>query len=254
MSDITITNARAFGAIEIGVILAALSNGVLALQISQYFHKPGKDPLPLKILIFFVWLATIAHLALGASSLYIITVTNHGTPILEMIFPMSLLAESGLGAFVHSSVQSIYTWRLYKLRGHWLVLTVCWGLSAFVLGSGIAYSVIIPPELAGPFEFNWLFYSHYSAAAGADVLIAAATCWNLIQGRDSRFKKTQQLINRVMLRIVQTGVATSVVAVCLLITFATSQPSTAWFGLYQPLIALYPVTLLALQAQRQGES
>ncbi|KAF8886176.1 hypothetical protein BD779DRAFT_635464 [Infundibulicybe gibba] len=185
----SISGTQAFGAIEVGVILAAISNGVLALQINRYFHKPGKDPLPLRLLILCIWLATVVHLFLGASSLYILTVTDHGIPILEMLFPVSLFAESGLGAFIHSSVQSIYTWRLYKLRGHWLILTVCWTLSAFVLASGIAYPAIEPRELAAPFEWNWLFYSHFSAAAGVDILIAAATCWNLVQGRDGCLKR-----------------------------------------------------------------
>ncbi|KAF8896235.1 hypothetical protein BD779DRAFT_1494714 [Infundibulicybe gibba] len=217
----SVSSAQAFGAIEVGVVLAALANGVLALQVNRYFHKPGKDPLFLKLFILSIWLATVAHLLLSAAVLYIITITHHSRPIPETVLPAAFPAGAGLGAFIHSSVQSIYTYRLHKLTNRWLFPVVCWTLSAYVLGSGIAYSVVRSTELTGALIFstrwNWLFYSYYVAAGGVDILIAASTCWTLVKSRGGCLKKTRRVVNRIMLRIVQTGVATSVVAVCTLI-------------------------------------
>ncbi|KAF8896234.1 hypothetical protein BD779DRAFT_570277 [Infundibulicybe gibba] len=253
----SISSAQAFGAIEVGVVLAALANGVLALQVNRYFHKPGKDPLFLKLLILFIWLATVAHLFLSAAVLYILTIINYSKPIAETVLPVALPAGAGLGAFIHSSVQSIYTYRLHRLTDRWLFPVVCWTLSAYILGSGITYSVISPTELIGAAlipstRWNWLCFSYYSTAAGVDILIAVSTCWTLAKGRDDCLKETRQLVNRIMLRIVQTGVATSVVAICTLIVSVTSQPSTTWIGLYLALTPLYPMTLLALFNGRVG--
>ncbi|KAF8896237.1 hypothetical protein BD779DRAFT_570577 [Infundibulicybe gibba] len=208
----SVSSTQAFSALEVGVVLAALSNGVLALQINRYFRKPGKDPLFIKLLIL-----VICHgypRFLGASVLYILTITDHGKPISEMAFPRAFPAGAGLGAFIHSSVQSIYTYRLYKLlRGRWLFPVICWTLSAYVFGSGIVYSIVkstqLTPALLFSTKWNWLFYSHFSMDAAVDILIAASTCWSLIQSRDVCYlKRTQRLMNRIMLRIVQTGIAT----------------------------------------------
>ncbi|KAF8886159.1 hypothetical protein BD779DRAFT_1673331 [Infundibulicybe gibba] len=241
----SVSSTQIFGPIEVGAVLETLLNGALTLQINRYLRKRKEDPLFLRLLICSY--ATVSHLFLSISTLYILTITNYGTPILETLLPWPLFADAGLGTFVHASVQSIYTWRLYKLRGHWMFPTICWALSAFVLGSGITYPIVEPRGLTATVKWNWIFYSHFSVAAGVDILIAASTCWNLIQGRDNCLKRTQQLVDRIMLRIVQTGVATrSAVAVSVLITFTACQPTTAWLGLYMPLTPLYPVTLLAL--------
>ncbi|KAF8870321.1 hypothetical protein BD779DRAFT_552040 [Infundibulicybe gibba] len=234
------SSIQTFSAIAVGVFLAAISNGVLVLQIGRYFSKPNKDPLFMRILILLAWLATIAHLFLGASILYFLTITNYGKPLSEMTFPLAFPTGSGLGAFIHTSVQSIYTYRLYKLRGRWLFPVICWTLSAYVLGSGIAYAVAKSTELTAALlastRWNWLFYSHFSANAGVDILIAGATSWSLIESRDDCYlKKTRRLVNRVLLRTVQAGVVTSVVSVCVVVVFSSWQSDTYWLGLHLPL-------------------
>ncbi|KAF8867853.1 hypothetical protein BD779DRAFT_1482836, partial [Infundibulicybe gibba] len=174
------------GAFEVGIVLTALSNGVLGLQMSQYF----------------------------------------------------LSVES----VVHSSVQSIYTYRLYKLTGHWVFPAICLALSAYVLGSGITYTinvVSVKPELLVPTtRWRWLAYSHFSVTAGTDILIAVSTCWYLMQRRDTGLKSTRRLVNQIVLRIVresprsnidsalmvmrtETGIATSVVG-----------PGTVWWHFF----------------------
>ncbi|KAF8896291.1 hypothetical protein BD779DRAFT_574564 [Infundibulicybe gibba] len=81
--------------------------------------------------------------------------------------------------------------------------------------------------------------------AGIDILIAVSTCWYLVRKRNSGLKSTRRLVNRIILRIVQTGVATSVLALCVLILFVASR-SSAWLGPYLVLTPLYPIALLAL--------
>ncbi|KAF8896233.1 hypothetical protein BD779DRAFT_1494680 [Infundibulicybe gibba] len=246
----SVSSAQIFGGLEVGIVLAALSNGVLVLQVSRYFRKPSKDPLFMKLFVLFIWLATVADLFLGASVLYNLEVTNHGVPIPEIAFPMTFPATAGVAGLIHSSVQSIYTYRLYRLTDRWLLPFICWTLSAYVLGAGITFALAEAKQLSASVfisaRWNWLFYSKFSVSAGVDILIAVSTCWCLIEGRDRCLKRTQRLVNRLMLRIVQTGIATSIVAVCVVVTFATCQPSTAWLGLYLPLTPLYPITLLAL--------
>ncbi|KAF8896293.1 hypothetical protein BD779DRAFT_1668108 [Infundibulicybe gibba] len=63
--------------------------------------------------------------------------------MLGTVPPVRVLSSiTVLGAFVHSSVQLIYTYRLYKLSGYWVFPAIFLALSAYYLGSGIAYTTI----------------------------------------------------------------------------------------------------------------
>ncbi|KAF8896199.1 hypothetical protein BD779DRAFT_567114 [Infundibulicybe gibba] len=168
------------------------------------------------------------------------------------VFPPSFPALVVVGAIAHSSVQAIYTHRFYIIPGCWGFPAIFWTLSAYTLGSAVAYTVIWVVASSGTNEpalldhWNWVFTSHLSVAAGANVLICISTCWCLARPSNSTLKRTQQLVNRIMLRIIQTGLVTSMMSICVAITFATCQPRAIWMGLYFPLIPLYPVTLLTL--------
>ncbi|KAF8896304.1 hypothetical protein BD779DRAFT_1495094 [Infundibulicybe gibba] len=203
-------NEQTLGPLAVGIILAALFHGVLVLQTNRYFHKPNKDPLFMKLFIFFIWLAAVTHFILVASGVYVLI--NHARPIQETVFPVTLPIASGLGAVVRSSVQSLYTYRFHRLTGCWVFPVILWALSTFILGSGIVYSVIevrrLTAALLFPASWNWLIYSHLSVGAGVDILITASTCCSLVQKRDLGLKDTQRLVNRIMLRIVQTGIST----------------------------------------------
>ncbi|KAF8871605.1 hypothetical protein BD779DRAFT_457010 [Infundibulicybe gibba] len=204
------------GAFEVGIVLTALSNGVLGLQMSQYFRKSRNDLLFTKLFILFIWLATIVHFFLGVSSLHTAVITNYDGPMLEMALGPTFISVVSVESVVHSSVQSIYTYRLYKLTDYWVFPAICLALSAYVLGSGITYTinvVSVKPELLVPTtRWRWLAYSHFSVTAGTDILIAVSTCWYLMQRRDTGLKSTRRLVNRIVLRIVQTGIATSCLA------------------------------------------
>ncbi|KAF8896231.1 hypothetical protein BD779DRAFT_569877 [Infundibulicybe gibba] len=245
------SNTVTFGAFEFGVVLAAVSNGVLLLQVSRYFGKTGSDQLFLRISILLIWLVTVGHFFLAVGVLYTITITGHGIPTPATPIPVSFPALAGIGAIVHSSVQSIYTYRFYKFTGRWELPVFFWTLSAYIFASAVAYSVIETEALSRvvlfkPGRWDWIFISHFSVAAGTDILISISTCWCLINARKDAFKRTRHLTNRVMLRIVQTGIATSILSLSTAITFATFQPQAVWMALYFPLIPLYPATLLAL--------
>ncbi|KAF8896198.1 hypothetical protein BD779DRAFT_567191 [Infundibulicybe gibba] len=237
-----ILNLETLCAIEIGVILAALSNGVLALQISRYFHKNGNDPPLLRRLILFIWLVTVAHLALAVSTLHFTTISEHGDSTQTTVFPPSFSALVVVGAIAHSSVQAIYTHRFHIIPGCWGFPILFWTLSVYILGSAVAYTaiwVVASSGVDGPSlldHWSWIFTSHLSVAAGADVFICISTCWCLARPSNGTLKRTQRLLNRIMLRIIQTGLATSMMSICVAIMFATCQPRAIWMGLYFPLV------------------
>ncbi|KAF8871608.1 hypothetical protein BD779DRAFT_1478095 [Infundibulicybe gibba] len=176
------------GAFEVGIVLTALLNGVLGLQMNRYFRKPRDD-----LLLKSCSLATVVHLFLGLSSFHTAVITNYDGP--EMVLGPTFPPIVGVEAVVHSSVQSIYTYRLYKLTGYWVFPAICLALSAYVLGSGITYTINVgstKPELLIPTtRWQWLIYSHFSVTAGTDILIAVSTCWYLMQRRNAGLKRNR---------------------------------------------------------------
>ncbi|KAF8896303.1 hypothetical protein BD779DRAFT_574961 [Infundibulicybe gibba] len=236
----SIPTAQTINGIMIGVVLAGIANGVLAVQMCRYFRKPGNDLLFKKLFVLFIWLATAIHLFLAMAAFHTEAITEYEESILVMIYPEAGLAVAGVGGAIQSSVQSIYIYRLYKLTGHRAFPAVCLALSTYIVGTGIAYTSDVKSELLmdavlrNPTGWSWLICSYLSVVVATDILIAASTCWYLIQRRDSGLKSTRRLVNRIMLRIVQTGVATSVVALCVLILFTTCNTSI-WLSLYMLL-------------------
>ncbi|KAF8896197.1 hypothetical protein BD779DRAFT_566803 [Infundibulicybe gibba] len=231
-----VLNTATLGAIEIGVVVAAILNGVLILQVGRYFHKSGKDPSFLKLIIFVTWLATVTHLIIAASSLYFTTVLQHEEPIPSTVLHLSFSFTISVGAVIHTSVQAIYAYRLFR-------------------GSAVAYTVMGTRAASSPRRstlewWNWIFVSELSVAAAADVFMSFFTWWYLTRICDGSIKKTQRLINRAVLRVVQVGIATSILSICTAIVCAVCQPRAIWMGLYFPLVPLHPVTLLALLNDR----
>ncbi|KAF8888551.1 hypothetical protein BD779DRAFT_448716 [Infundibulicybe gibba] len=241
--------------LEVGTILAAIGNGVLILQMVIYFQQFRGDPKLLKITVSMIWLASICLLILDIHVLYSTTVTNHGTPIKLVKFPISFAVGASVGAAIHSSIQAVYTYRLFKFTGNIYLPAICWVLSIYVLGSGITFSVLLTTNSSGvrlsKQNWSWLFYSSFGVASTADLLIASSMFYYLRKGRNSGVpQRTRQIVDKLMVWTVETGFVTSIMGVCVVIIYVAYPRTNTWIGLYLPLTVLYPITMIALLNSR----
>ncbi|KAF8888519.1 hypothetical protein BD779DRAFT_1672200 [Infundibulicybe gibba] len=243
------------GTVEVGVMFALLTHGVLTLQAYDYFRR-CTDPITMRLVISLIWAASSVHVACASWLLYSATITNHGVPIDSIKYPLALPAGSALGAVIHCSVQGVYIYRMFRFGHGWSVALLCSVLTAYEFGVGMAFSVIEArynwEAALGRFEDAWAFlvYSFFGAAAVVDVAIAVSVTYYLRRGRN-QVERTSFLIDRLVVWTIQTGAITSITAITVIILFAVHRENNAWLGVYTFLTNLYPLALIALLNGRE---
>ncbi|KAF8888525.1 hypothetical protein BD779DRAFT_1523343 [Infundibulicybe gibba] len=241
------------GTVEIGVMFSLLTHGVLTVQTYSYFRR-CTDPIFMRLVISFIWSGSSLHLACMAWLLYSATITNHNLPIESIKFPVGFPLGSAIGTLVHCSVQGVYIHRMYKFSHRWHIPVFCCALTIYELGSGLAFSIVegrfnstfVPGRFGGGWGF--LFYSFFATTAVVDVIIAISISYYLQQSRGLR---TTHLIDWLIVWTIQTGVATSIAAILVIVLFAAHKEDNAWLGVYIFLTSLYPLALVALLNGRE---
>ncbi|KAF9456209.1 hypothetical protein BDZ94DRAFT_1276238 [Collybia nuda] len=239
------------GAIEVGSMASVLCHGILTMQTYHYFSSFPSDARGLKLMVVAIWTAALAHLICILWGLYTLTITNFGLAPQFLGLPHVLAVGAGFGAFIHSAVQSIYIYRMYKYSGSLYIPVLCWSISAYDFIAGIIFSVTVPEATFGVQiqylnDWSWLIYSLFVSTAFVDVIIAASLSYYLRKNRSRSMERTVHIIDRLVIWTIQTGLLTSLTALAVTITFAINKENNVWLGLFDFLTNLYPTALLAL--------
>ncbi|KAF9456211.1 hypothetical protein BDZ94DRAFT_421957 [Collybia nuda] len=244
-------NPGIIGALEIGSLASVLCHGFLVTQVHNYFSSFPDDPRGLRLTVAAIWMGAIAHLICILWGSYILTVVNFGLAPELFGVPNVLIVSAAFGAFVRSTAQSIYTYRMYKYSNSLYIPILCWSISAYEFVAGILLSATAPfgtlrIQMRYLKDWSWLIYTLVVSTAFVDIIIAASLCYYLQKNRRRSLERTIRVINRLVIWTIQTGLFTSVVAVAVMITFAVDKKNFSWFGLLNFLTSMYPVALLAL--------
>ncbi|KAK0222415.1 hypothetical protein EDD85DRAFT_254901 [Armillaria nabsnona] len=116
-----------FGALFIGMVLAAVLWGVSCVQTWYYFDNYRRDSIFLKGVVFFTWLSDTIHQILITHVLYYYTISHFGdTDALENIV-WTLYVEVIFNAITGFLVQSFFAYRIWTFRKNLAVLSVIVG-------------------------------------------------------------------------------------------------------------------------------
>ncbi|KAF9463802.1 hypothetical protein BDZ94DRAFT_1321566 [Collybia nuda] len=242
------------GAMLIGVIVSAVLLGVSLVQTFYYYLDYPKDPWYLKSLVACTAVFDVTHLAMISHTVYHYLITNyHNPPSLE-IMTWSVLLEALFTGVTGALVQCFYTTRVWRLSNKNVWLTGL--ILAIVLanaGCGTAW-VILSMQLNTYEELlsiSPLTISINALSTGADVLIAASLCFMLQRARTG-FKKSDSMINRLMLFVVNTGVLTSICAIASLVSLLASPLTLIYASFYFCIGRLYTNSFLATLNARKS--
>ncbi|KIK62648.1 hypothetical protein GYMLUDRAFT_42096 [Collybiopsis luxurians FD-317 M1] len=237
-----------FGAAFIGCEVAGVLLGVSLLQALFYYSQQSDTPV-VRTLVGAVIVFDMVHQALISHTVYYYLVSNYGDPSTLSKVVWSLLAEvlfNGFGAFC---VQSFLTWRIWKLSGTkiWItVLVILLVLAEF--GCVVAFGIIALlrvktfAELAA--ELKGLSITVNALAAASDVLIAG-TLTLLLQGSKTGFARSDTMLNKLTLFAVNTGALTSLCAVASLISILAAPDTFIYISFFFCMGRLYTNSLLA---------
>ncbi|KAF7348889.1 hypothetical protein MVEN_01409100 [Mycena venus] len=215
------------GPILIGTQLNWALLGVLMLQVLNFASTYRKERVGIKALVYWLLFLDLTQTALASHFAFCILVSGWGNPLVFIQLPWSSCTVPVLAGFISASVQIFFAWRIYALEGrrnHYILgicglivlLALMQSLCAIVNGirEGIDSQLANFPSFAVGVKI-WLIGS-----AVCDVVIAATMITILARYRKmTPWKKTDNIITKLIYHTVQTGAITAIVAIVDMVLF-----------------------------------
>ncbi|KIM59325.1 hypothetical protein SCLCIDRAFT_1217888 [Scleroderma citrinum Foug A] len=248
-----------FGAYLLGVIISAILYGVTIMQTSFYYLGYPADPWHIKSLVLAVFISDTIHQALITHSAYVYLVTDIAAPTRLGNLVWSLVVEVLFNAITAFLVQCFLTMRVYRLSNRNIIATAS-VLVAIIVQFVLSVTYVvkaIPLKTFVDIEKLKILSSAINAATVvSDVMIAACLCF-LLQKARTGFRRSNNMINKLIMFSLNTGLLTSLFAIASLISISVRPDAFIYISFYFCLGRMYCNSLLAtLNARRviRGES
>ncbi|KAF9071853.1 hypothetical protein BDP27DRAFT_461824 [Rhodocollybia butyracea] len=234
------------GVVSVAYVLAAMLFGMLNIQSFRYFEGFSKDRLTIKLLVGGVWILNVLQMVFIGHSLYHWMISNFGNPAAFNSSIWSFDVGILFTNIIVLAVELFFAFRVLTLsKNKWLsgiiaILSVCyWGfeLASFVRKFQLG-------KISLFFRFEWIACTGLACAAAADLLIAGSLTFYLRQGRTG-VRKTDSVINKLMMYAINTGLLTSIFAVIDMICFLTMPHNLIHDAMNIMVGKLYTISLLA---------
>lgn len=234
-------------------MLACPLYGLTLAQAAYYVRSYPDDKIYLKALVAICVILETAHLALVLESAHFFTIV---CKLPENIMGLFLVRKSFAISFlltilITALVQAFYALRVWRVNTlhparRWLVAVVA-VLCVAQVGVGLASDALlqIEPQLTSIQDSKQkvLFSLELSLAVICDVLISAALVYFLRSSRTG-YQSTENMINRLIIYSVNTGLVTSAMSIVILILYFTITTNTL-FALFLIVISkVYVISLL----------
>jgi hypothetical protein len=244
------------GAMLLGVIISAVLHGVCLLQAFIYFTRYKQDSLFVKTLVTITVVFDSVHMVLITHTVYYYLIKNFHDPQTLELLTWSVLVEALFTGVNGAIVQTFYTYRVWCLnsKGYFLTSIILFLIMA-TAGSGTAW-VILSLQLRTYrqlLHITPLTITINALSTCADVLIATSLVILLNKARTG-ISRSDTLINRLIIFVVNTGVLTSCCAVASLISLILSPDSLIYAAFYFCIGRFYTNSFLATLNARHSLS
>ncbi|KAJ3916208.1 hypothetical protein F5877DRAFT_81108 [Lentinula edodes] len=242
-----------FGAAYIGIVVAALLLGISVIQGFYYFTHQ-KDGWILRGLVAGVLVFDFVHQVLITHTGYAYLITFWQQPAKLRIVIWSLLAEVLFNGLTGFCVQCFLTYRIWKLSGTkvWLTVVVIslvfaeFGEKLIAGLSRISYLLSLACVIAfAVIAFLRGLSVTVNALAVVGDLFIAGILTLLLQRSKTGFRKSDTMINKLTIFAVNTGALTSLCAVASLISIIAAPNTFIYISFFFSMGRLYTNSLLA---------
>ncbi|KAJ7308575.1 hypothetical protein DFH08DRAFT_900311 [Mycena albidolilacea] len=235
------------------------------MQTDEYIRNYfAKDPLYIKSFVLFLWYA----LALGVPScspvsprfihvvftvcicqgVYTMSVTDFGETIRLLFTPRAFHAALILGSIIDHSVQAFFVARVYRVTGALYVSIGLWTVVAFLQGVSVKLtqeSIHLDSIALVGQKSSWLLSALFFGDASLDIVMASVLIYYLTQQKRTAFKSTAALLSRLVRYTIQTGLATSFVAMGAALSFKFLPNYYIWTAFLISMPGSFTIALLA---------
>jgi len=209
-----------------GSILAWLFFGFVGLQFYQYAASRSRDPIWLKLLVYFVMILLVLQLGFETYSGYASLVAGWGDTTLIIIPPKYLILEPFFDAVLALCVQNFFVWRIWAFQRNLLATIFCAVISALSIiqtVGGIAipalfFSIDVQSKLV---ETTHVYNLLWLACGVAIDLLITISMTIILRDAQSRTltQATKTKLGRLIRLTVQSGAFTAFLAIVILILF-----------------------------------
>ncbi|KAH6904702.1 hypothetical protein BKA70DRAFT_1153901 [Coprinopsis sp. MPI-PUGE-AT-0042] len=221
------------GAMFIGVIVSGVLHGVCLVQAYMYFTNYRQDPWFIRAMVMITCTFDAIHLSFITHSLYHYLISSYHDELQLQKVVWSIIMEALLTGVNGGIVQTFYTYRVWKLskRNYFLSGFILFLILA-TTGSGTAWVVLgmQSKTYRELLEITPLTITINALSTAVDILIAASLCWFLHRSRTG-FKRSDTIITKLMVWIINTGMLTTICAVSSLIALVVS-PNTLIYATF----------------------
>ncbi|KAG0706184.1 hypothetical protein DFH29DRAFT_186696 [Suillus ampliporus] len=250
MASSTQDMGNTFGALLIGVVLAAVLFGLTNAQAFIYFQmRRGTKTTFFKVAVISLWILDALHLALVVHSVYYYLVANFANidALTEVVWSFRL--QIVIDVVIIYEIHVLYVYRIWIVsKGRSRGLPIIVGI-VVILGLGVAISFSWGIYLCRVFtdfvENQWLVYMALGTTAFLDIAIASSLCYLLASSRTG-FSSTDSLITKLMGYTIDTGCLTSVCSMTAIITCAVMPTNYIFLSVEFLLGKLYVNSFIAL--------
>ncbi|KAI0040387.1 hypothetical protein FA95DRAFT_884187 [Auriscalpium vulgare] len=237
------------GGLYIGILVSGALWGVTTMQTWHYYREYPQDPWHIKALVAVVFVLDTLHQMLIAHTGYWYLVTHYFEPQFLGRIVWSIAAEVAVAAIVALIVQCFFIKRIWKFSkknpiivGIVSVLALSQFLVTVVyLARVFSRDLWTYPKLA---TIKGLSMSVNATTVAADASIALMLCY-LLQSSRTGFRRSDTVINKLILFAANTGLITSMDAVCSLITIAALPNTFIYISFFFAQSRLYSNSLMA---------
>ncbi|KAI0648723.1 hypothetical protein C8Q79DRAFT_1007297 [Trametes meyenii] len=231
-----------FGALLIGTFVALMLYGLIIHQAYRYFRLYSGDILLVKVFVVEIF--------------YFYLVSNYFNPTALLVGVWSMDAQpvlTSIGIFVS---QSFFAFRVYLISPKYRLLVAVSVLLTFIaLGFAAAatYETRHNLTFAGFKPYTWLDSAAFASTVASDCLTTSVLIITLKRSRTG-IKRTDHIVDRLVLYAVNTGLLTSIFNVCALVLALVVPGNMIYIGVSIVSTKVYANSLLAVLNTRRALS
>ncbi|KAG1719875.1 hypothetical protein EDB19DRAFT_1780539 [Suillus lakei] len=247
--------AVTIGPAVVGSMIASYLFGCSTMQTYTYYKCFPGDRRIFQILVATVMMLTFAHTVCIMYWTWTVSVAGCENPKSVTIFSSSRDANLILTPLISTLVQMFFIYRLFKLSGNKTVAAFCGILSILNLAGTLVDAIKalgITTDRTAQNARNWLTILTLVAAAVCDLVITIGLVYFLQrERRRSKVPQTHNIADRLTLWAIETGLATSMSAVLVIVFFCAMRSTFLWTAVYDVLADVYTNSLLAALNSRK---
>jgi len=243
------------GALYLGGMGSAMLFGITNLQMYFYFKNYKDDALFLKFVVVVLWFLDTLHMVFAIIDVWQSLVDSFGNYAALDFVPWSYRVQITLTVIIVLAVQTLYTWRVWKLsQGQnrlwpWiLILVLVCGYASGVALIIEAFNFVLFSQLK---RVRWAINFCFIMAMINDLMLAVAIC-HLIYPGTSMFAGTKAMVWTIIRYVIISGALTSMCSVVGVITLFAIPNAFVFAGLTFVLTKLYINSYFAMLNARKS--